>query len=532
MNLKEKIKNYKKLDSLIFYAVIFAIIFVFSILKMPADLDLWHRLAVGKIFSQTGHVLYHDIFSYFPTKTLWIDEEWLSGVVFYNLIRYFGDFGIISLKLITLFTAIVVIYKINSFNSPVRNKYKIIYYFLIILALMPGFASTIRCQAFTYLFFAFWIYLFERIRQGENRLFWIFPFMTIIWANLHGGFLAGIGLICIYAFGEFLNGKNPLKYILLLILCVVASFINPYGIKYWNYLISAISLQRPYTDEWLAFNFFGNFFEDLGVKILFLLLIFAFIYEIKPFIITNKEKFLNRLIIFTKTKIDWTVIILFLVTLYLGFSHQRHLIFFVIAAGAFLYRYCSIILNNTFLRFEKIIKKRGLIKDRMFYLLEFSAIIACVFITFTTPVKINLDDYPVKSVEFIKINKLEGNLLVPFNWGSYALWKLYPQNLVSSDGRYDGVYTNKSLIEANLMELGSNSAEWNRLLNYHHDVILIPTCSLFYKELLKMKNWSQVYKDNKSAVFIPSVKVFESFIQPNQDKNYYLKTKFENNINF
>jgi len=33
-------------------------------------------------FFQTGTVLKKDIFSYLPTKDLWVDHEWGSGVVF------------------------------------------------------------------------------------------------------------------------------------------------------------------------------------------------------------------------------------------------------------------------------------------------------------------------------------------------------------------------------------------------------------------------------------------------------------------
>ena len=37
----------------------------------------------------------------------------------------------------------------------------------------------------------------------------------------------------------------------------------------------------------------------------------------------------------------------------------------------------------------------------------------------------------------VPLNKLKGNLASTFNWGSLLLWELYPQNLISIDGRYE-----------------------------------------------------------------------------------------------
>ena len=48
--------------------------------------------------------------------------------------------------------------------------------------------------------------------------------------------------------------------------------------------------------------------------------------------------------------------------------------------------------------------------------------------------------YPVKEVEFIKQNHLNGKILVNFGLGSYVSYKLYPQNLIFMDGRYEEVY--------------------------------------------------------------------------------------------
>ena len=47
-----------------------------------ADYDLWGYLAFGRAFWETGQFPYRDLFSYTPTKPLWVYHEWLTGSCF------------------------------------------------------------------------------------------------------------------------------------------------------------------------------------------------------------------------------------------------------------------------------------------------------------------------------------------------------------------------------------------------------------------------------------------------------------------
>ena len=63
-----------------------------------ADEDLWGRLASGKLTVSEGRVPRRDVFAYVPTKPLWVDHEWLSGVVFHEIHRAWGGAGLILLR--------------------------------------------------------------------------------------------------------------------------------------------------------------------------------------------------------------------------------------------------------------------------------------------------------------------------------------------------------------------------------------------------------------------------------------------------
>ncbi|EKE03665.1 MAG: hypothetical protein ACD_20C00172G0018 [uncultured bacterium] len=89
---KANIKEY------LFYIAILVLVWVYLITFNEFDFDLWARLAVGKIFFETGWILKNDIFSYTITKPIWVDHEWGSGVVFYFLANHFGDVGLLLMN--------------------------------------------------------------------------------------------------------------------------------------------------------------------------------------------------------------------------------------------------------------------------------------------------------------------------------------------------------------------------------------------------------------------------------------------------
>jgi hypothetical protein len=54
--------------------------------------------------------------------------------------------------------------------------------------------------------------------------------------------------------------------------------------------------------------------------------------------------------------------------------------------------------------------------------------------------RLDLSRYPVEAADWLQESGASGRLLVSFNDGSYALWRLHPALLVSMDGRYEEVY--------------------------------------------------------------------------------------------
>ena len=73
--------------------------------------------------------------------------------------------------------------------------------------------SPVRAQVFTYFFSALTLFVLENFRINRGRVTFLFlGLIFAAWANLHGGFVAGLGLIGLYTLGVAL-ARRPFKII-------------------------------------------------------------------------------------------------------------------------------------------------------------------------------------------------------------------------------------------------------------------------------------------------------------------------------
>lgn len=505
------------LRKIFFYPALFALCWLYSIKFAAIDYDLWARMAVGKIFFQTGHVINNDIFSYTATKQ-WIDHEWGSGVIFYFFSDKFGDIGLLALKVFLFFSILFLITRIVKLQNPKPNAHmNILFYFIVILAVFFGIGQTVRCQLFTFTLFTLWIYLLERIRSGETRLLWIMPVTMLVWANVHGGFVAGIGLLIMYGTGEFLNKKPYFQYLLTLISTSLVTLINPYGYKYLLYIFQATTMKRELISEWQVTNLFKSWNSWYSLKIVILITFISLI----VYFIRKKPKFYE---------IDKVKFILLGVTLYLAISKIKLQAFFIITAAGFVYHdfYEIFDVFGKYLKarhskiMPKLLYNLDLAKNGLLYAFILGA--GSLLILFNpTQITIPINKFPVGSVEFVRQNNLKGNLLTVFHWGSYAAWKLYPDCLIALDGRYEEVYPDSTFYYVSYFTSYLNSPKhgvyWDKVLSrYHTDIIILGKSTepkkRAFEALKKKADWKLVYEDFVSGVFVKKEDLKADYIKP------------------
>ena len=338
--------------------------------------------------------------------------------------------------------------------------------------------------------------------------------MTILWNNIHGGVVSGLGLIAMYALGEFLNKKAYLKYIITLVISLLTLIINPWGYKYIKFLFMANTMQRPYIVEW--WGLFSKFYLFKQIK--FKLFMFASV--IIETISTYKDIKLNGIKTWYE-KADKVKYIVILSTLYLAISHVKLLPFFAIATICFVYDdFYNLIKNIEFPKW----------KNKIVYIsILCISIFTFLIKDFSLPVGIN--KYPVKEVEFIKLNNLKGNILSNFGFGSYISYKLYPNNLIYMDGRYEEVYYDYMVPV--LKEFFLAYPNWKQLLTYFPpDIMILEKAYPIYEVINNSNDWQKAYEGELFGVFVSNKIAQKDYIKPTDDINYYKNTLFSTGIKF
>jgi hypothetical protein len=490
------------------------IVYVLTFFTTMPDFDLWARLAVGSLFFQTGHVLRHDIFSYLPTKELWIDHEWGTGVVLYAFAKLAGGTGIFLLKGLLIAAVLVMVGRTIKLRGSKQSPSPLFYAFLT-YALFPGIASLLRSQMFTYLFFIVWLYGLERVRRGEWKLFWLFPCTMLPWVNMHGGFVAGLGLLLLYILGELLNRKSPLPYLAILLASLAVTLINPYGLALWRYIVEASLMPRPFIPEWDPISLRGPLQAIGGLHVhyltgYFVLAGLTFAAAFRTFVCGEK--------------LDWTRIVVAVGLLLLSMRHQRHAVFFVLAAGTLFYEPMVGLLDLPRRLLRKTLPEQAAklatgARWGLGYLLP-AIVLALIVPRLSHRVLVDYRHFPVGSLEFVKQNGLSGNLATSFDWGSYASWKLFPECKVMLDGRYEEVYPN-DVSELAMRFAVKQGNWWEPLERFPTDIVVLPKTFYTQADLSQFTAWKPVYQDYVSVVLLPRASAPRTYTRPDfRDRAY------------
>lgn len=408
-----------------------------------ADPDLWGRLSIGAILSQTHHFPYHDYFSYTSYGAPWIDHEWLSGLIFYQTLALTGEPGLLLLKYSLLALTLLLLYRHHP-KHPTLPFYALL---LLTPIITSGFSTTIRCQTFSFLLFTLFISLLESVRtrqKSPKTLLWLLPLIAL-WANLHGGFVLGILLVFLYGIGALLPPKsNPRPYFAItLTMILVTGLLNPYGFSYWHYILDALALNRNHIPEWRPLPLLTPTFWELKLLILTTLATLCLYFKKRPH------------------PIAWAPILVTGMTLLMALKSIRFQTFLPLAVLCYLPLWLPSHLPDTwqkrlkslpaFIKPSVQIWIPALIGTLSVFTLTLNNAHAPLLKSTVpdelTPGPPGAIKYPVAITRFLQASPWHGNILNLFTPGEFLYWELYPRFKVAVDGRYEEVYTHAQVLE-------------------------------------------------------------------------------------
>jgi hypothetical protein len=452
-----------------------------------ADNDLWGYLSFGRVFWEEGYFPFRDTFSYTPTKPLWVYHEWLTGVLFYGIYKYSGPAGLQLFRYIAILLTIYLIYltALKKGGRPLAAATALIPAMLLVSF---GYVP-VRAQMFTYLFFILTIYILESAKKNQIwSILWLLLPIQILWCNLHGGFVAGLGLIGLYALGEGFSRRRAIPYIKVGVFATLVTVANPYGIEYWIYMIPAVSMPRPDIGEWMSvMAAVKSHFQELPVFIfLFMALLCLLLF------IFSRKKNLTDFFILT-------------ITIYLGGKHIRHNIMFGLVFGA----YVPVMLSE----YWEVWKAKSLFFTRHSWVPRLLPVVLLFSLYLLINPSLSLTPvpsfalltpasfFPVGAVSWIKANDIRGNILPHFDWGEYLIWTCYPACRVAMDGRYETVY--KDQVSREYFDFLTGREKWDIFLRkYPHDMILIKSNTRTHQLMLREPSWRVAYEDQWCVLFL------------------------------
>lgn len=451
------------------FVALFIIIGIFG-LHIPLDPDLFARLAVGRLIDTVGYVPLHDPFAFTPKKPIWIDHEWLSGYIFYYFWKIGGETSIFLLRIGGAALTLLILWIAH--RRETVHPLPFVFLFSAI-QISHVWLSPLRSQTFTYLFLPLVLALLNEFRRSRNSLFLVpIPLTFPIWANCHGGFVVGLGLITVYGLGCVReNRAASLAILLTSVLSLAATSLNPYGfIQYWTYILEATSMSRPSIDEWGAVAPWSPYaFIPLSLTAAGMMGIFH-------------RKALPTL----------RVMLLIAISAYFGFLHNRLMPIYTIVLVIYFSEFILEGARAVTHRAQTIVPRALLLT-----LLLFTPILSVLSVRpYFATTSDYYNGYPVSAVTWLREHRSSGKLLVDFNRGSYALWALPSSYTVSLDGRYEELYPESTVALVNDALTPSSPTSATSLKSVDPDFILTDTSTTGFSP-----EWERIYTDPEFSLY-------------------------------
>ncbi len=470
-------------------AILFIAIFAMAA-RVPADTDTWWHLRSGQLILETRHVPTTDPFSHTRGGQPWIDHGWLAQAFWYSLFALGGWAGV-TLGLAALVTCTFgLVWQVTPGNLFIRA------FSTILGAITSAVIWVARPQMVSFLLAGLLLLLLERYKRTGWRGIYAMPLVTLLWANVHGGYAIAFMLLAAYVVGETFNlltghQDDPVltwQPIGTLIGVGVVSFaavvINPHSWQMWLYPFRTVGIGvlRDYIQEWRSPDFH---LPMTWPFVAMLLLTLAAIAR-------------------AGRRADWTD--LALVGMWAAWSlfAGRNIGLFGLLTIPALARYADAAWGH-YLPTGSVAPSS---QKRVFSLINWlllALVVLAALVKIAMPLspQANLQaeekSLPAGAVRFIQTEKPAGPLFNSYNWGGYLIFKLWPEYPVYIDGRtdlYDDAFIRRYL---NVVVAGDG---WQKTLDDDGiNLALIESNGTLDKFLRVDPAWTEIYRDKMAAVF-------------------------------
>ena len=437
------------------FGLIFIIYLVVALLRLDPDFG-WH-LQAGNYFWIHG-LPKTDIFTYTASNFPWVDHEWLSDVLLARLYNV-GGYSLLCGLYAGLWTLSLWL---------VGRRAHGVVVLLAALATLPF--TGVRAVTWSVLGLALLICLI----QAKRQRFWVLiPLLFLTWANVHGGFIAGL----FYGVYDAIRRRSWL----LIGLVAVGAFltlVNPYGLGLYTEVWRTISDTSLHStiDEWSSFSM-----PWITLPYIFLWLV--------GIVLVSAKKWRNH----------WRNLfgmdVLFFVA---SVSSMRNIVLFVIVS-----------LEPTSQRIHSILATipSKLDRPRQRFVITMATLLSLAVLAIVVGAfwGVSLDReplYPRNAVAYLRQHPCEGNIFNHYDYGGYLIWKL-PNQKVYIDGRMPSwqLGNHKYFNEYSEILKSAHKRE-AQFAKYNVKCVIMSKKESGFIDDLKKQHWRVVADDPKSLLLL------------------------------
>jgi hypothetical protein len=478
------------------FAILLGVALFAMAVRETIDPDLWWHLRTGEAILQHG-IPQTDIFSYTVPDHEWVVQQWLTDVVMWLVYRVGGAAGLIVVFAGLVTATFLLVYK-RCAGRPYLAAFTVLLG-LLTAALPLG----VRPQMVNIFFLALFLFILEGYREGKIRRkrLYLLPLITLLWANMHSGFMVGVAVLALYTVGEALGlmakrqfGHPTARFFSwpdvgllagLSLSSFLAAFVNPSTYKLVFFSLGTLGSNAIQSNilEWRSPDFHQVYFWFFGMTLVLGVLAW----------------------VFSPRRPTPTEMLLFLGTAVGGLISARHIPLFAVVAPIILSRHLLLALDGTAV--YRIVSSEDKVEigpTGAARILNWVILVVVVGVTgLWTAVRIGNNylsvekTFPVAAVDFLEESGLdETRIYNHYEWGGYLIWRRIP---VFIDGRTE-LYGNEFFLA--YLQAFEARGNWQRTLDsYDVETVIMPRNSALSTVLTASVDWKELYVDEQARIF-------------------------------
>ncbi len=466
----------------------------------------WHLRAGLDLVAHGWTVPDTDPYSHTMADWRWVEHAWLTDGLLGLLYHSLEPMGALA---VILFFGIVttLAWWIAAALAPIPQIYRLLAMVASLWVALPFLGA--RTQLISLLGVAMTLQIWSRIQQGQYKWVWALPPLFLCWANLHGGFTAGLFLSGVIFSGfwvervctdrwpalaaswqeRVLSWADLRRIGLALVIAAAGTCINPYGwrlhMEIYDSLTDRFMLET--LREWQPVSFQGWAGRAYGLYLAGLAVLVAGWYRrVEP--------------------VRWLIMV---TTLSLSLLHWRNVTLFLIVSLPLAAELLAAV-GETCLRLLPVLRTYA---NGVRWIL---AIIASSALFFWGPDHLShvwrsgsaaesyfeRTDYPIEAVRWIRHHRdqVGTRLYNDYGYGGFLLWQL-PEVKIFIDGRMPAWRIGNRRIFQDYVDLNREPTRQLPLLNrYEVDWALIPRDIPLTLVLQTDPAWKVLYTDSKAVI--------------------------------